>query len=442
VLVATGSADGMTVVSVAGGGAEVLRETAIDFHRLSPAAREYLLDGSPAETESLGEALVCGARFGRALLCPVARRSHLVGILAVEGAANLGVESREALTTLCDELALLPPRGTTRAGDTYYPADYEWLQALVEDISETITVMEADGSVRYVSPNVEQVLGYPQEEYVGSNAFAYVHPSDVEEISKSFFERQGSATGTSRPSLEFRVRHADGSWRLMQITARDLLEDPAVRGVVVTSRDVTAERRKERELRRSEARLQAVFRQATEGMFLVDMETRCILESNAAVQRLLGYTDAELRGVTLYDLVAHGRESVDANFRRVAAGIHHIGERRYRRKDGSLVDVAASVSLVSFRGRLVVSAVVRDIGERKRAEAALRESEARFRMLVEQAADALFVHDMSGRLVDVNRRACKSLGCTKDELLRLSVQDIEQNLEPGELRTLWKRVVD
>lgn len=48
VLVATGSADGMTVVSVAGGGAEVLRETAIDFHRLSPAARECLLDGSPA----------------------------------------------------------------------------------------------------------------------------------------------------------------------------------------------------------------------------------------------------------------------------------------------------------------------------------------------------------------------------------------------------------
>jgi PAS domain S-box-containing protein len=441
VLVATGSADGMTVVSVAGGGAEVLRETAIDFHRLSPAAREYLLDGSPAETESLGEALVCGARFGRALLCPVARRSHLVGILAVEGAANLGVESREALTTLCDELALLPPRGTTRAGDTYYPADYEWLQALVEDISETITVMEADGSVRYVSPNVEQVLGYPQEEYVGSNAFAYVHPSDVEEISKSFFERQSSATGTS-PSLEFRVRHADGSWRLMQITARDLLEDPAVRGVVVTSRDVTAERRKERELRRSEERLQAAFGQAIEGMFLVGMETRCILESNAAVQRLLGYTDAELRGVTLYGLVAHERESVDANFRRVAEGIHHIGERRYRRKDGSLVDVAASVSLATFRGRLVVSTVVRDTGERKRAEAALQESEARFRMLVEQAADALFVHDISGRRVDVNRRACKRLGYTKDELLRLSVQDIEQNLEPDELRTLWKRVVD
>jgi PAS domain S-box-containing protein len=78
--------------------------------------------------------------------------------------------------------------------------------------------------------------------------------------------------------------------------------------------------------------------------------------------------------------------------------------------------------------------------ERARAEKALGRSEDRFRRLVEQAADAIFVHDLEGNFVDVNRQACESLGYSREELLAMSVPDVEVTYAPGSLRRLWKQI--
>lgn len=78
--------------------------------------------------------------------------------------------------------------------------------------------------------------------------------------------------------------------------------------------------------------------------------------------------------------------------------------------------------------------------DRRRAEEALRESERRFRLLVERAADALFLHDLDGRLVDVNRQACDSLGYTREELLGMSIMDVAPEVDIGELGRRWMQV--
>src|ERR671910_3581906 len=83
---------------------------------------------------------------------------------------------------------------------------------------------------------------------------------------------------------------------------------------------------------------------------------------------------------------------------------------------------------------------LREVEVKRERELALSRSEDRFKRLVEQAADAIFVHDLQGRLVDVNRQACESLGYTRRELLGMSVADIETTFEPGSLERLWKRI--
>lgn len=123
------------------------------------------------------------------------------------------------------------------------------------------------------------------------------------------------------------------------------------------------------ELRESEERYRAVVEQAAEGIFLVDADTRRVLEANAAYQNLLGYTSEEILRLTLYDLVPYPRKSMDCYVERVLERMSYVsGERRHRRKDGSLVDVEVSANLISYGGREALCIVVRDITERKRAE--------------------------------------------------------------------------
>ena len=118
-------------------------------------------------------------------------------------------------------------------------------------------------------------------------------------------------------------------------------------------------------------------------------------------------------------------------------------ELHVRRPDGvwRVLAGSAAVSKPDGQGgprRVVV--LVRDITERWAAEEALRVSEGRFAALVNQAADAFFIHDGEGRFVDVNRRACESLGYTREELLQMTVLDIEQDFDLPGARAAWAAV--
>jgi PAS domain S-box-containing protein len=126
-------------------------------------------------------------------------------------------------------------------------------------------------------------------------------------------------------------------------------------------------------LKESEERYRAVVEQAAEGIVLVDVDTRRVLEANAAYQDLLGYAPKEILRLTLYDLVTYSRENMDCYVQRVLERRSYVsGERRHRRKDGSLVDVEISTNLISYGGREALCIVVRDITERKRVEEELR----------------------------------------------------------------------
>jgi PAS domain S-box-containing protein len=96
--------------------------------------------------------------------------------------------------------------------------------------------------------------------------------------------------------------------------------------------------------------------------------------------------------------------------------------------------------VIPFEGEDCIISLVRDVTERKAAEEALRQSEDRFRTFVENAADAFFMIAPKGRIQDVNRQACESLGYTREELLQLSVPDINAELSPEELMTLKQRL--
>ena len=116
----------------------------------------------------------------------------------------------------------------------------ERFRCLVQNSSDIITILDADGTIRYESPSLERVLGYKPEQLLGKNAFGFVHPDDLPHVMKAFAEVV--ATPETTLSVEFRFRHADGTWRFLESTGSNMLGTPAVAGIVVNSRDITERR--------------------------------------------------------------------------------------------------------------------------------------------------------------------------------------------------------
>ena len=126
-------------------------------------------------------------------------------------------------------------------------------RSLIQTSSNLITLVEADGMIRYASPAIQGVLGYKPTELIGKNTFELVHPQDVFSV-KNHFQRNLQAP-SSDSSIEFRFRHKNGSWRYIESTYSNLLMDaPGVR-IVVNSRDITQRKLAEEALRQSEAQL-------------------------------------------------------------------------------------------------------------------------------------------------------------------------------------------
>src|SRR5262249_7877095 len=114
-------------------------------------------------------------------------------------------------------------------------------RALIENAVDIITVLDREGCARYASPSVRRTLGYAPEELIRQPFADLVQPADAAEFEGAF--ASATATPGATAAAEFRIRHRDDGWRLVEATCTNLLDDPALAGVVVNARDVTEERR-------------------------------------------------------------------------------------------------------------------------------------------------------------------------------------------------------
>ena len=189
-------------------------------------------------------------------------------------------------------------------------------------------------------------------------------------------------------------------------------------------------RQTEERLRGSEERYRAVIEQATDGIYLLDANSRRLVETNPSFQRMLGYTEEEIRDLCVYDFVAHSRENVDSTIERTLESRRRIvGERKYRRKDETLLDVEVGVSVISLDGRDVICTIVRDVTERKRAEQALGRSEGRLRQIIETEPECVKVLGANGSLLEMNPAGLAMIEA--DSLEQVRGRSVYRYIAPG-----------
>lgn len=192
-------------------------------------------------------------------------------------------------------------------------------------------------------------------------------------------------------------------------------------------------------LGKSEDRFQTLFRSAAIPTALVRSSDSVLVDVNEAWVQLFGYTREEVVGRSASDFELardlEGRREVSERLQR--EGVVKDLEVALHTKSGQPLVLLLNAKGVTITGQSHVIVSTQDITARRRAEEELRASERRFRALVEEASDAFFLHDAGGRFLAVNHQACKSLGYTRDELLRMTVFDVEQDLDMPSARELW-----
>lgn len=239
-------------------------------------------------------------------------------------------------------------------------------------------IVDLDGTLRYANPAFERILGHDPREAVGTmNVLDYVHPDDlprVVEETKKAMDEDGVATN----KVEYRFRHADGSYRWVESVGTYLTADTTVSGVVITVRDITNRRESEEKLRFQSRLLDAVG----QAVVATDVEGKIVYWNNGAV-RIYGWSSEEAIGRRMEDfgLPEELLENVAEGGDDAGKANDWSGELVAVRKDGGTLPVlVAGTPFNDERGDLVgIICVCTDLTERKEAEEALKESEERFR---------------------------------------------------------------
>ena len=248
-------------------------------------------------------------------------------------------------------------------------------QALIEHSTDVFAILGADGRFTYCSPSATRQLGYDPDELVGQPGFDFLHPDDVPRVRTTFDTVLQRDQASAREA--FRLRHKDGSWRALESTAKNLLSEPAVAGVVVNARDDTERQRSEAAVRRSEAEHRDLLEHAPLGVYRSSPDGR-LLAVNRALIRMLGYESAEemLRLDMAGDVFAHPE--------RYGALVAQLGESGYvqseagwTRKDGRPIAVRLNVRMVrSPDGEPeYLEGLVEDVTEQRNLENQFRQSQ-------------------------------------------------------------------
>jgi two-component system sensor histidine kinase/response regulator len=302
----------------------------------------------------------------------------------------------------------------------------------------------SDYGIDHCNLSATELLGMERGKVEGSVLSALVAPQDQDLCFQAVSQAVESGV---RQTCECAIARPTGTVRHIQLAIAPRNEQRPADGCRVTLSDITRRKQSELELERTRNQLSEAQRIAHLGSWEYVSATRETVWSDEQ-KRIYGLDPTQPSPVYEEMLRRHIHPDdvaeLDRRFREaIASGGTFENENRIVRPDGSVRFIYNKAQpYFDQAGRLVryVGATL-DITERKRAEAALLASEARFHTYVDHVADSLFVHDMSGRLLDANAHACQSLGYSREELLRMSVCDIETEFEVPQVQEISSQTV-
>ncbi|MFH1941286.1 MAG: PAS domain S-box protein, partial [bacterium] len=299
-------------------------------------------------------------------------------------------------------------------------ASEEKYRDLVERLNDVIYTVDENGMITYISPAVESLFGYTPSEVLGQSFGRFIHPENGQRI-QDRFEKVLSGKST-RGDYRIMSKTNDVVW--VHSSNQPVFEGNRVVGAHGLLTDITERKYAEEALRTSEEKHRTLFEEARDGIVIADAETGVIIDCNPAAARLVGRNKSELTGK--HQSILHPPEEIEGEFSRTFK--QHLKEKEGQvleakviTKKRKIIDVDVKANIFELEGKRIIQGIFRDITERKRAEEMLQFTQ----ISVDRAADAVFWMGPDAKFVYVNDAACRVLEYSREELLSMTVHDID-----------------
>jgi len=287
-------------------------------------------------------------------------------------------------------------------------------RSLVQHATDMVCIMDADGNLVYQSPSIERQMGYTPAEIVGMPATFWLHPDELPAI-QAFLSDIVAEPGSVRPFV-YRCLHKDGSWRWIDASVTNLLDDPAIRGIVINSRDIT-----ERKASDEQIRFQAGLLDTVEQAVIATDMTGTAIYWNRSAEELYGWTRDEVLGRKVNELVVPQMSRLQASeiITQLHAGTSWSGEFLVQRRDETTfwVHVTGSPIHDSAGSLIGIVGVSTDISADRLQREQLTEVSATLQTMIDAAPLAVITLDNDHVVTSWNPAAERLFGWTADEAI-------------------------
>jgi PAS domain S-box-containing protein len=367
----------------------------------------------PPEAEAEQEALQ-EQNVQSLVVVPMVSDDELIGFIGFDWVDRQDAWSEEFI----DLLRMVGKLVTSALKRETRRRELERHEAYLEQSSDIISVVNADGTVRFQSRSTERMTGFSPAEVIGNSGFEHVHPDDREEVMDQF--SSFVANPGEKITSELRIQTKDGSWRWIEVRGVNKLEDPAIEGLLFSSREITERKEREREIQQLKKRLELAVDGAEIGIWDWDLTTDEV-EFNEQWAEMLGYSledieshlDAWEKRVHPDDLEAV-KAALDAHVTEETA--YYDTEHRMRTAEGEwkwIRDIGKVVDRNEEGEPVRAVGIHLDIDERKNREQELQQ----LRKAVEQTAHAVYITDTDGTIEFVNSAFEEVTGYSEEEAL-------------------------
>lgn len=324
-------------------------------------------------------------------------------------------------------------------------ASQEQYRLLVTKANDIIYRTDAMGRFTFVNPVAMRIMKYSEQELLKRRFVDLIHP-DHQAAAERFYGRQFVR---QQPSTyyEFLALTKDGSEVWIGQNVQVLLEEGKVVGFQAVARDITERKHAEEARQESEERLRSIVQSTCDAIILMDTRGH-VAFWNSGAEKIFGYTAQEIVGQPMTRIIPERfREAHLRGVARVAAAgrltlqadmLELIGLK----KDGTEFPLEFSLAAWTAKSTLFITGIIRDISERKQAETALRESEERFRAIMENSPALIFVKDIEGRYLETNRQFETVFHLTRSEIVGKTDLDIFLPEQAAAFRANDRRVLE